>query len=236
MPEQVKPTPPAGPVPLITFQQLKQVAISPDGELIPNATAQQYAAIISEICPVYGINTHGILHEFLAQILHESDCFRVSTENMSYSAARLVEVWPSRFRNTMVAAPYARNPEKLANFVYGGRMGNTRPGDGFLFRGRGPLQLTGRVSYEAFFKFKQKGGGYKWKYPLPPTVEEMAPLISSDPYVGIDSACWEFCVDKRLIPLALADEFIKITKAINGGTIGLKSRQYYYERAKQYLV
>jgi len=68
-------------------------------------------------------------------------------ENMSYSARRMTEVWPSRFPDLESARPYARNPEALANRVYGGRLGNTQPGDGWRYRGRGLVQITGRANY-----------------------------------------------------------------------------------------
>lgn len=82
----------------------------------------------------------------MAQVLHETGGLTVLVENMNYRAERIVQVWPSRFRTIEEATPYAHNPEKLANKVYGGRMGNTHPGDGWRFIGRGLLQITGRES------------------------------------------------------------------------------------------
>lgn len=74
------------------------------------------------------------------------------SENLNYSAKRITEVWPLRFKTISAAAPYANNPEKLANFVYGGRLGNNKTGDGWLYRGRGYPQLTGKTGYEKFGK------------------------------------------------------------------------------------
>ena len=86
----------------------------------------------------------------LAQVGHESQDLNTLEENLSYSARRLMQVWPSRFPNDRIASQYAHNPEALANNVYGGRMGNDKDGDGWLFRGRGPIQLTGRYNYTRF--------------------------------------------------------------------------------------
>ena len=87
---------------------------------------------------------------FMAQVLHETGGLTIQFENLNYSAERLPKVWPSRFKPKGPLNPidYAHNPEKLANEVYGGRMGNTGPNDGFTYRGRGLLQLTGKESYQ----------------------------------------------------------------------------------------
>ena len=87
------------------------------------------------------------IDDFIGQILHESAGLTRLSEDLNYSAARLMVVWPSRFPTLASAGPFSRNPEKLANKVYGGRMGNTEPGDGWLYRGRGPIQLTGKANY-----------------------------------------------------------------------------------------
>src|SRR5690554_2663020 len=80
----------------------------------------------------------------MAQVGHESADLTRLEENLNYSAKRLMQVWPSRFPNSRIADRYARDPEMLANEVYGGRMGNDKNGDGWRYRGRGPIQLTGR--------------------------------------------------------------------------------------------
>ncbi len=89
------------------------------------------------------------LAHFFAQVLHESGGLLVQFENLNYSPERLSKVWPTHFhpKGPLDPAGYAHNPQKLANRVYGGRMGNLSPDDGYLYRGRGLLQLTGRDSY-----------------------------------------------------------------------------------------
>lgn len=177
------------------------------------------------VCPKYGISAPDILHEFIANVAHESGGFRIKEENMSYTAKRITQVWPSRFKNTAAAAPYERNPRKLANKVYGGRMGN-KPGtdDGYNFRGSGFIQVTGRDTFEKYRKYLSFS-----------TLESLADAMRTDDYYAIDSACWLFAVEKNLIKLAEDDQFITIVKRINGGTIGLTDRKEYYERAKKYI-
>ncbi|WP_457578970.1 hypothetical protein [Ensifer adhaerens] len=91
------------------------------------------------------------LAAILAEAHHETGGqFQPVSENLNYSAKRLTEVWPNRFPTIAAAAPYANNPQRLANKVYGGRLGNVDPGDGWLFRGRGLAQITGRENYARF--------------------------------------------------------------------------------------
>lgn len=87
----------------------------------------------------------------MATAHHETGArFAPVEENLNYTAKRLCQVWPSRFPNASAAAPYAGNPEKLANKVYGGRMGNVAPGDGWKYRGRGLVQITGKANYDKY--------------------------------------------------------------------------------------
>lgn len=88
------------------------------------------------------------LLDFLPNVLHESAMLEKMEENLSYSAGRICEVWPSRFPDVASALPFARNPRALANKVYGGREGNTEPNDGWDYRGRGPLGLTFKNNYQ----------------------------------------------------------------------------------------
>ena len=115
---------------LITPEQLRQIATT-----IKSERAVIMAGLLNKICPKYGIDTKGEFHEFLGQLLHESGEFRAKTENMNYSAQRLRMVWPKRFPSVEFALKYAFKPVELANFTYGGRMGNNRQGDGWRFRG-----------------------------------------------------------------------------------------------------
>lgn len=93
------------------------------------------------------INTPSRVSHWLAQLHHESAGFTRTEESLSYSAKRLTEVWPGRFPALSLAAPFARNPQALANKVYAGRMGNDQPGDGWKYRGRGFIQITGKDGY-----------------------------------------------------------------------------------------
>lgn len=154
----------------------------------------------------------------LAQVGHESADLTRLVENLNYSAERLMAVWPSRFQTYQRAQQFAGDPEKLANEVYGGRMGNDQPGDGWRFRGRGPLQLTGRYNYERFAK----------------SIDDDAPIkqpqLVAEPTYGALSACWYFVT--RVTPNASVEE---ATREINGGQIGLADRRQRYERIRRLL-
>ena len=185
-------------------------------------------ASLQEICPlpVYKIDTPDIFHEFIANVLEECSEFRLFQENLNYKTPeRLMAVWPGRFPSVASAMPYVRNPQKLANYVYGGRMGNTLPDDGWLMRGSGPIQLTGRSMITLFTAFYNRSFGTTY------TVMQMAELLRTDLRIGIHSACWLFAIAKNLIDLAIKDEFLKIVKRINGGTTNLASRTKYYNLA-----
>src|SRR4051812_33114963 len=107
------------PIKKITSQELTLLA--------PNARSSYRDAFANAdaILAPYGINKTGLrLAHFMAQVLHECDALTIQRENMNYTAKRMTQVWPSRFPTETSAAPYAHNPEKLANKVYGGRMGN----------------------------------------------------------------------------------------------------------------
>lgn len=169
----------------------------------------------------YNISSTKRQANFLGQCMHESANFKTLQENLNYSAEALMRVWPSRFPTKEVADTYARNPEKIANKVYGGRMGNTEDGDGWKYHGRGLIQLTGRENY------KNCGDAIH------------ADLISDpdmllDPKWAAMSAGW-FWNKKGLNDLADAGDIETITKRINGGLIGLDDRKAKVAKAQQVL-
>lgn len=162
------------------------------------------------------------LHYFLAQLGHESNGLTIKEENLSYSAERLMKVWPSRFPTLDVARKYERSPEKLANFVYGGRMGNVNPGDGYRYRGRGYIQLTGRDAYREVGRI----AGLDL---------ENNPDLASEAAHAVRIACG-FWTWKKLNPACDAGDFAGLTRRINGGINGLTDRFEWLEKVKHVLA
>jgi putative chitinase len=160
----------------------------------------------------YQINTPTRQAAFIGQCGHESNNFKTLEENLNYSAKGLMATWPSRFPSLEEATKYERNPEKIANKVYGGRadLGNVEDGDGWRFHGRGVIQLTGRSNYTVC--------GEALGQPF-----ATAPELVLEPQNAIMSAGW-FWNKKSLNSLADNEDWTTITKRINGGTIGLQDR------------
>lgn len=127
---------------MITVAQLQQI-------LPANKEVAAWHKAIVAILPKYGIVTSKQVAAFLAQCGHESADFTVLEENLYYSAKQLQKTWPKRF-NAKLAAEVAKQPRRIAEIAYGGRMGNSQPGDGYLFRGQGIIQLTGRENFMLF--------------------------------------------------------------------------------------
>jgi putative chitinase len=163
---------------------------------------------------------------FMAQVLHESGGLAVQVESLNYSAERLPKVWPSRFRPTgpLDPAAFAHNQQKLGNAVYGGRMGNTRPDDGFTYRGRGLLQLTGKESYqEATTTLRAQNPA------APDFVASPDAVFSAQWCLAVAAAEW---AAKGCNAFADQDNIRKVTRAINGGLIGLSDRTEWLRLTK----
>ncbi len=160
------------------------------------------------------------LDDFLGQILHESEGLQHLTEQMSYSAERLTVVWPTRFPTVNDARPYARNPEALANKVYGGCMGNDQPGDGWRYRARTPLGITGKDNYA-------------WLGDVVGQDLVGLPELLEQPRFALEAciAWWE-----GKIPDNMIGDLEKITKRVNGGLIGLTDREERTHRAQEALA
>jgi putative chitinase len=155
---------------------------------------------------------------FIAQVLHESDGLANQIESLNYSAERLPKVWPSRFKPTgpLDPADFAHNQQKLGNEVYGGRMGNTGPNDGFTYRGRGLLQLTGKDSYQ------EATTTLRAQHPAAPDfVDTPDAVFSAQWCLAVAVVEW---ASKGCNALADLDDIRKVTRAINGGLIGLSDR------------
>ena len=163
---------------------------------------------------------------FMAQILHECGGLTIQFENLNYSPARLPKVWPSRFQPKGPLDPndFAHNPQKLANEVYGGRMGNTAPNDGFTYRGRGLLQLTGKQSYSEATTLLRK-----YSAAAPDFVNAPDEVMSEQWCLAIAASEW---ATKGCNEAADEDNIKKITRLINGGLTGLADRIEWAKRTK----
>jgi putative chitinase len=170
----------------------------------------------------YDISTPKRQAYFIGQCMHESGGFKQLKENLNYSAKGLMATWPSRFPDMDTAEKYERNPEKIANKVYAGRMGNTEDGDGAKYIGRGLIQLTGKENYA------NCGNAIGVDLVANPD------LLSTPKYAAL-SAGW-FWNKKGLNAFADADDIDTITKRINGGLIGLADRKAKVEMVSKYLV
>jgi putative chitinase len=185
-----------------------------------NADAAAWADAAMEILPKYEINTPNRIAGFFAQCGHESMNFTALSENLNYRAETLEKLFSKYFSKAgRNAADYAKQPEKIANVIYANRMGNgdTASGDGFKFRGRGVIQLTGRDNYSAF--------ALSIKMTLPDVIDYVQTKKGA-----LESACWYW--NSRKINLACDEnDIVKMTKLVNGGTIGLEDRRKHYEQA-----
>lgn len=160
---------------------------------------------------------------FLAQIAHESGGFNFVVENLNYSAKGLMGTFKKYFPTEDIAKQYERKPQMIANRVYANRMknGDEQSGDGFKFRGRGLIQLTGRDNYTRFAEALGIG------------LDETVAYLET-PNGAVVSAAW-FWDNNKLNQYCDKDDFVTLTKRINGGTIGLEDRKHHYHIALQHL-
>ena len=185
-----------------------------------NKEIDEWFSAMEEMLPKYEINTIDRVAGFLAQCAHESLDFTILKENLNYSADALNRVFPKYFeRAGRDAQEYHRQPEKIANVIYANRMdnGDTASGDGYRFRGRGVIQLTGRANYTNFGKSINK------------TPEQVVEYLETK-QGALESACW-FWSTNGLNRYADAQDIVGMTKRINGGTIGLEDRKKHYAHA-----
>jgi len=215
--------------PLVSPEELRKLMprLSP-------AAAREYAPLASQAMLEFSIVNKKRRCAFLSTLCEESAQLTKWTENLSYSASRLTEVWPRRFPSLAAAAPYAHNPQGLAEKVYGGRMGNSKPGDGWKFRGRFPIQATGAEMYKKLAR--------ALKVPELATDPDSCLL---DKLIGFRVSAWIFAVEKGCN--SWADQLrmeggqhdratlTEICERINGGHTGLAERINYFRIAKQVL-
>jgi putative chitinase len=185
--------------------------------------AEKWVTPLNETCELFAIDSPFRIAGFLSNTAHESGGFKFVKENLNYSAASLMRVWPNRFPTLEIAQRYAMQPEKIANRAYADRMGNgsEESGDGSKFLGRGLIQLTGKNNYVA--------------YSLACDNEALQhPEIVEEPKYAAESAGWFWNVN-RLNELADAQDIVGMCKRINGGLNGLDDRQMKYSQVLSYL-
>ena len=187
-------------------------------------------AVLAEIPLImqkFGIENRLRLAHFLAQTAHESGNFKHTVENMNYSADGLLKIFPKYFKDKATAEMYARKPEMIGSRVYANRMGNGDEAskEGFKFRGRGYIQLTGKDNYKQFSDFIGEDCVAN-----PDLVATKYPLTSAAFFFN-KNGIWALC-DKG----ATKNEIVAVTKRVNGGTIGLDDRIHHFEKIHQLLA
>lgn len=186
---------------------------------------EKYLPYLLEVFSKYDINTPERKASFLSQCSHESGNFNSVVENLNYSSDALMRVWPRHFPTAEVAQRYHRKPEMIANRAYANRMGNgsEESGEGWKFRGRGLIQVTGKFNYTECGKFLG--------------LDLLSnPDLLLEPSGAVHSAAW-FWVRHNLNSLADNEDVLSITRRINGGTHGLQDRNEQYQRTiTQYRI
>lgn len=192
---------------MINTQQFKKVF-----NRCKSKDANEWVDIMKELFPKYYINTPNRIAAFLAQCGHESANFTVFSENLNYSSKALDSIFHKYFKDVgLNSVLYHRQPELIANVIYANRMGNTETGDGWKYRGRGVIQLTGKNNYQMF----SDATGID--------VVNNPELITENKKIALETALW-FWENNNLNILADNCYFKKMTKKINGGYHGLENR------------
>ena len=193
---------------MVTAEQLTKLHINP-----------ALAEPLNETFAKFKINSVRQQAAFLGQCGHECGNFKVFEENLNYRAETLMKLWPKRFPTLEFAKQYEKNPKKIANSVYASRMGNRdeASGDGYRFRGRGAIQLTGHSGY--FHAGQACGVDFV-----------MNPDLVATPKYALMTAGW-FWSTHGCNPLAENADWVGLTKKINGGTIGLDDRVKHTQEA-----
>jgi putative chitinase len=209
---------------MLTLSQLRQL-------LPKNKYVEHWHHALSVLLPDYDINTPRRVAAFIAQCSHESGGFSVLQENLNYKPQALRRLFPKYFSDDAIAGQYCAKPNKqeaIANRIYANRMGNgdESSGDGYRFRGRGLIQLTGRSNYQNFADSIEVDG-------RPLKIEEVPAYLET--FEGAaQSACF-FWEQAKLNEFADDGDILTLTKRINGGTIGLEDRKKHYEHALHVL-
>lgn len=193
---------------------------------------EAWALPLNDAMLMYGLSDDvDVMVEYLAQAAHETLSFNRLEENLSYNAERLMKVWPKRFPNLTVASQYAGKPYALAEFVYGGRLGNSRTGDGWMYRGRGIPMVTGYANYKLVSKRLND-----------PEIMLCPDRLQTKRIAAMAGAAW-WAENPRLSQLAddrLDDDdhadFVSITRIVNGGTEGLAGRSRFRDAFRAALA
>ena len=198
---------------MVNAEQLQKLHIGAD-----------WVDALNETFSRFNITTNNQKAMFIGQCGHECGNFRLLEENLNYRAETLMKLWPKRFPSLEFAKQYEKNPRKIANSVYANRMGNRdeASGDGYRFRGRGALQCTGHSTY--FHAGKALGVDFV-----------MQPDLVATPKYAALTAGW-FWDTHKLNPPSDALDYTKVTKIINGGTIGLDDRIKHVQHALAVLA
>jgi putative chitinase len=208
----------------LTISQLRQL-------LPKNKYVEHWYDALSVLFPDYDITTPRRMAAFIAQCAHESGGFSVLQENLNYKPQSLRRLFPKYFPDDAIAGQYcakSNKQEAIANRIYANRMGNgdEHSGDGYRFRGRGLIQLTGRSNYQNFADSIEVDG-------RPLKIDEVPAYLET--FEGAaQSACW-FWETNGLNKWADEGDILTLTKRINGGTIGLEDRKKHYEHALHVL-